>query len=226
MCRFIINGNPHPVNRQQLIYRAECFIYDTLRNLFERTFFPLERFCIFLLLRSNQGSSKYFLINFKYLFQTQTILYPLPQIQKIISYQRNNQQNETKDNSHCLINIRTFQLPTISFQCLIFSLQLIQICKRRIIITIRIQLFQCQKSNRRLISYIQYHMVIRIKKFVPPQNLSRYTFTDELHIPMRSIRARIFLIMLIQQQYGRISILQSNLILLIHISEISRIGII
>ena len=37
-------------------------------------------------------------------------------IQKIISYQRNNQQNETKDNSHCLINIRTFQLPTISFQ--------------------------------------------------------------------------------------------------------------
>ena len=88
------------------------------------------------------------------------------------------------------------------------------------------KLFQSQKSNCRLIPDIQNHMIIRIKQFVPPTDFGRRSFPHQLHIPMRTIRTRIFLIMLVQQEYSRIYILQSKFIIFIHISKIGGIRII
>ena len=69
-------------------------------------------------------------------------------------------------------------------------------------------------------------MIIRIKQFIPPTDFGRRSFTHQLHIPMWTIRTRIFLIMLVQQEYSRIYILQSKFIIFIHISKIGGIRII
>ena len=69
-------------------------------------------------------------------------------------------------------------------------------------------------------------MIIRIKQFVPPTDFSRRSLTYQLHIPMWAIRTRIFFIMLIQKKHRRIYILQSQLIIFIHISKIGSIRII
>ena len=69
-------------------------------------------------------------------------------------------------------------------------------------------------------------MIIRVKKLIPPEKFGRYPFTDQFHVPVRLCGTRIFLIMLIQHHHCRIDILQSDLIILIHIRKISCIGII
>ena len=121
----VINRNAHQADCQQLIYWAKGFIHNALRNLFKRIFLPLKSFLVLLSLRSDQRGGKNFLIYLKHLFQVQTVLQHLPHIQEIIADQRNDQQDETEDDSHCLICIRSLQLPAISFQGLVFSLHLI-----------------------------------------------------------------------------------------------------
>ena len=125
MRSFVINCNSHQADCQQLIYWSKSLIHNALRNLFKCILLPLKGFLILLSLGSDQRSCKYLLINFKHLFQIQTILEHLPHIQEIIAYQGNDQQDETKNNSHRFIGVRPLQLPAISLQSLVFTLHFI-----------------------------------------------------------------------------------------------------
>ena len=125
MCGFVINCNAHQADCQQLIYWAKSLIHDALRNLFKCIFLSLKRFLVLLSLRSDQRGGKNFLIYLKHLFQVQTVLQHLPHIQEIIADQRNDQQDETEDDTNRLIRVGSFQLPAIPFQSLVFSLYLI-----------------------------------------------------------------------------------------------------
>lgn len=98
----------------------KALIHDAPRNLFKCIFLPLKRFLVLLSLRSDQRGGKNFLIYLKHLFQVQTVLQHLPHIQEIIADQRNDQQDETEDDTNRLIRVGSFQLPAISFQILVF----------------------------------------------------------------------------------------------------------